>query len=100
MAERQSLILENRFLADRIDALMNVHHAAILVIDPDSGLVIDGNRAAVDRYAEDRDHLLGKHISEINTLSRPEIAIRMRQAVAANRNHFEFRHRLRDGTVQ
>jgi len=90
----------NRFLADRIDALMNVHHAAILIIDPETGLILDGNLAAVRRYARGRDDLLRRRIEEINTLRKSEIAVRMRQAVAANRNHFEFRHRLIDGTIQ
>jgi diguanylate cyclase (GGDEF)-like protein/PAS domain S-box-containing protein len=100
LTERQALILENRFLSERIDALMNVHHAAILVIDPQTGQVIDGNQTAIARYAQNRDHLLSKHISEINTLSKSEIAARMRQALAAARDHFEFRHRLLDGSVQ
>lgn len=100
LAERQGLLRANRFLADRVDALMNVHHAAILIIDPDTGTILDANDAAVRRYAHSRAELLTRHIGEINTLSRPEIAQRMRQAVAARRHHFEFSHRLRDGSVQ
>ncbi len=100
LAERQTLTLEKTFLAERIDALMNVHHAAILVIDPDTGRIIDGSYPAVSRHARDRNHLLSKHIGEINTLTRPEIAARIRQAVSTNRNHFEFHHRLLDGSVQ
>lgn len=100
LAERQGLIRANRFLADRVDALMNVHHAAILIIDPESGTILDANDAAVRRYAHSRTELLTRHIGEINTLSKTEIAQRMRQAVAARRHHFEFSHRLRDGSVQ
>lgn len=100
LAERQGLIRANRFLAARVDALMNVHHAAILIIDPDDGTILDANDAAVRRYAHNRAELLTRHISEINTLSKSEIAQRIRQAVAARRHHFEFSHRLRDGTVQ
>lgn len=100
LAERQGLLRANRFLADRVEALMNVHHAAILIIDPASGTIIDANDAAIRRYAHGRGELLSRHISEINTLSKNEIAQRMRQAVAARRHHFEFSHRLRDGTVQ
>lgn len=100
LAERDVLSRANRFLADRVDALMNVHHAAILIIDPETGIILDANDAAVRRYAHGRAELLTRHIGEINTLTRPEIAQRMRQAVAARRNHFEFSHRLRDGSVQ
>lgn len=100
LAEQQSLRRANRFLADRVDALMNVHHAAILIIDPDTGTVLDANEAAVRRYAASRTELLLANIRDINTLAPPEIALRMRQAVAARRHHFEFQHRLRDGSVQ
>lgn len=99
-AECEALRRANRMLAGRIDALMNVHHAAILIIDPDTGTILDGNLAAVRRYARDRADLLGRHIREINTLGATEIGHRMRLAVAARRHHFEFLHRLRDGTVQ
>ena len=100
LAERQGLIHANRLLAARVDALMNVHHAAILIIDPGTGTILEANDAAVRRYAHSRADLLTRHISQINTLTRTEIAQRMRQAVAARRNHFEFTHRLRDGTIQ
>lgn len=100
LAERQGLLQTNRFLAERIDALMNVHHAAILIIDPETGAIIDGNHAAVRRYAAGRPELLSRNIREINTLAPDEIAERMRLAVAARRHHFEFSHRLRDGTIQ
>jgi diguanylate cyclase (GGDEF)-like protein len=88
-----------RFLGDRVDALMNVHHASILVIDPRSGKIIDGNNESVVRYAGSRERLLSMSVGEINTLSRSEISARMKQAVS-NRHHFEFKHRLITGVVQ
>ncbi len=98
--ECDALRRTNRMLAERIDALMNVHHAAILILDPESGAILDANAAAVRRYANGRAELLTRNIRDINTLSPPEIAQRMRLAVAARRHHFEFLHRLRDGSVQ
>ncbi|CAI9407211.1 Diguanylate cyclase DgcM [Pleomorphomonas sp. T1.2MG-36] len=88
-----------RFLGDRVDALMNVHHASILVIDPRTGKIIDGNKESVARYAGSRERLLSMSVGEINTLSRSEISARMKQAVS-NRHHFEFKHRLITGVVQ
>lgn len=54
LAERQSLVRANRMLAARVDALMNVHHAAILILDPETGDILDANDAAVRRYARSR----------------------------------------------
>jgi diguanylate cyclase (GGDEF)-like protein/PAS domain S-box-containing protein len=96
----EALARENRFLRDRIDALMNVTHAAILVIDPESGRIIDANDAAVRRYAGSRDELLSMTIHAINPRPPTEIARRLHQAASNGRNHFEFVHRLADGRSQ
>ncbi len=97
--DRGILLERIRFLGDRVDALMNIHHASILVIDPLSGKIIDGNNESVLRYAGNRQRLLSMSISEVNMLSKSEISTRMRQAVS-NRHHFEFKHRLVNGIVQ
>lgn len=78
---------------------MNIHHASILVIDPQSGRIIDGNNESVLRYAGNRQRLLAMSISEINMLPKSGIAARMKQAIS-NRHHFEFKHKLIDGTIQ
>ncbi len=78
---------------------MNIHHASILVIDPQNGRIIDGNNESVLRYAGNRPRLLAMSISEINMLPKSGIAARMKQAVS-NRHHFEFKHKLIDGTIQ
>ena len=88
-----------RFLGDRVDALMNVHHASILTIDPRSGKIIDANNESIARCAGSRERLLSMSVGEINTLSRSEISARMKQAIS-NRHHFEFKHRLITGLVQ
>ena len=100
LCDDRGVLLERiRFLADRVDALMNIHHASILIIDPQSGKIVDGNNESVLRYAGSRQRLLGMSISEINMLPKTGIAARMKQAIS-NRHHFEFKHKLIDGTVQ
>ncbi len=95
----KALLERIRFLDDRVDALMNVHHASILVIDPQSGKIIDGNNESVARYAGSRERLLSMSIGEINTLPKSKISGRLKQAVSS-RHHFEFKHRLVNGVVQ
>lgn len=97
--DREVLLERVRFLGDRVDALMNIHHASILIIDPQSGKIIDGNNESVLRYAGSRQRLLAMSISEINMLPKSGIATRMKQAIS-DRHHFEFKHKLIDGTVQ
>ena len=75
--------------------------AALLVIDPDrGGAILDANPAAVAFYGWSRDELRGRCISEINVLSRAEVAAVMARARSGDQRQFEFRHRLKDGSIR
>lgn len=94
-AERLLSVRENRFRT-----LFEGVHAPMLLIDPDSGRIIDANPAAVAFYGWTADALRTMTIDQINTLTPEQIKIEMRQAAEADRNHFEFEHRLADGSVR
>lgn len=74
--------------------------APMLLIDPDSGRIMDANPAAVDYYGWTADALRTMTIGQINTLTPEQIKTEMRKAVEADKNHFEFEHRLADGSVR
>ncbi len=79
-------------------ALFANNHAVMLLIDPESGHVIDANPAALKFYGYAYGELTGLHISAINTLSREEVHREMDRARREERRCFSFRHRLADGT--
>ncbi|GAB5498320.1 MAG: hypothetical protein PsegKO_06310 [Pseudohongiellaceae bacterium] len=84
----------------RYQALLDNHHAIFLVLDPDSGRIVDVSRAAESFYGWSRRQLIGKPINEINTLSAAELEAEM---IRARRNEvpvFHFRHRLASGEVR
>lgn len=81
------------------EGLFDNNHAAMLIIDPAEGRIIDANPAAVRYYGWSRDEMRTKRMSDINTLSREEIAQAMGRARAMNQNFFQFRHRRADGSV-
>jgi PAS domain S-box-containing protein len=77
------------------------HHAAIkLMIDPESGKIIDANGAAVEFYGWRRDELRRMTIQEINTLPPDEVRKAIKTVRSRKRFHFEFRHRRADGSVR
>jgi two-component system cell cycle sensor histidine kinase/response regulator CckA len=77
------------------------NHAAVkLIIDPDSGSIIDANNSAADFYGWTRKELQGMRIQDINTLSPEEIKREMEKAKTNQRFHFEFRHRRVDGSIR
>jgi PAS domain S-box-containing protein len=78
--------------------LFENHGSVMLLIEPGSGTIIDGNRAAFNYYGY--PDLIGKNISEINTLSIEEIEQEMARARRLSQNYFEFRHRLANDEIR
>jgi PAS domain S-box-containing protein len=77
------------------------HHAAVkLIIDPESGRIVDANRAATDFYGWSRDQLRKMRIQEINTLPAEEVQQLIEKVRTQKKIHFEFQHRLADGTAR
>ena len=77
------------------------HHAAVqLIIDPDSGSIMDANESAVDFYGWTREQLQQMSIQDVNTLAPEEIKQEMEKARTNKRIQFNFQHRLADGSIQ
>lgn len=81
-----------------IFSLVDDHAAMMLLIDPDSGVILGVNKAARAFYGYDR--LVGMGIQDINVLSPDEIAEERRRAVRDERHYFLFPHRLADGAIR
>jgi PAS domain S-box-containing protein len=77
------------------------NHAAVkLILDPDTGNIIDANKAAAVFYGWSREQLKQMKIQEINTLSPEEVKKEMEKVMAKKKLHFEFLHRRADGSVR
>ncbi len=72
----------------------------MVVIDAESGIILDANEAACTFYGYSAAELCGRTIMEINTLSRDEVEKVMALARSESRNHFLFCHRLADGSLR
>ncbi len=74
--------------------------AVKLLVDPESGRIVDANPAAAAFYGYPLEQLRSLRISDINTLTAEEIAAEMAAACAERRRHFLFRHRLASGAIR
>ena len=81
-------------------AVFEVNTAIKLVIDPADGRIIDANPAAVAFYGWPLETLRTMRVSDINTLTREEIAAEMDAARRLERTYFRFRHRTARGDVR
>lgn len=74
--------------------------AVMLVIDPETGNIIDANYRAEEFYGYSREQLKALNIKTINTLPPDQIRQLMGQATEKKRNHFVFQHRLASGEIR
>ncbi|MDZ7719863.1 MAG: PAS domain S-box protein [Balneolaceae bacterium] len=94
-ARKKLIESENRY-----HSLFENKHIIMLVIDPDSGQILDANPAAIEFYGWPRETLKKMKISDIDTLSPEEINQEIDGAKNEKRNVFHFKHRLADGSVR
>ena len=80
--------------------LFQYHAAVKLIIDPDTGSIIDANEAAVNYYGWPYEQIIRMKIQDFNTLPPEEVKAAMDGVRNQNKFHFEFRHRRADGSVR
>jgi PAS domain S-box-containing protein len=94
-AEKKLLESEERFRR-----IFEDHAAVKLLIDPDSGEIIDANKSAAAYYGWSREELKRMKIEQINTLTPDEVKQEMEKALSQKRIQFEFKHRRKDGSIR
>jgi PAS domain S-box-containing protein len=70
------------------------------LVDPEDGSIIDANAAAIEFYGYPRERMLAMRVSDVSTVSAPEIRKTMESVREAVGMRFESRHRLADGSVR
>jgi PAS domain S-box-containing protein len=79
-------------------SLFENHGSIMLIIDPSNGVIVDANRSAFNFYGY--PHLVGKKISEINTLPPDELRKTISRIRDQKQNKYQFEHRLADGQIR
>lgn len=73
------------------------HSAVMLLIEPQAGIILDANQAAVDFYGYPKSKLCGMSINEIYTLPPDQVAAERQKAFNEERNYIIFPNRLASG---
>jgi diguanylate cyclase (GGDEF)-like protein/PAS domain S-box-containing protein len=69
----------------------------MLLIEPQTGSILDANRAAEIFYGYNKSQLKAMFISDLNTLSPDLVAIESQNALTEKKNYFVFSHKLASG---
>jgi PAS domain S-box-containing protein len=86
--------------SNRYRALLDNHHAVMLVVDTRTSRLIDVSVAAERFYGWSRAELIGRELSTINTLTPAQIAAEMQRARDNQAPVFHFRHLLASGEIR
>ncbi|OQY05036.1 MAG: hypothetical protein B6I20_01945 [Bacteroidetes bacterium 4572_117] len=84
----------------RYKAIFKHSYSIMILIEPDSGQIVDANKAASDFYGYSIDEITQMNINQINTLSTEEVLQEMRQAKNEKRNKFFFKHKLANKQIR
>ncbi len=90
--ELQKIKLEQDFSI--FQSLFVDNYSIMMLIDPDSGQIVEANHAACKFYGFSCEVLTQMYIQDINTLSDKEIKQEIACAKSKNRNYFHFKHKL------
>ena len=90
-------LLEER--EERFRRVFEKHSAPMLLIEPDSGEIVNANEAASELYGYAREELTSMEIDDINTLPDEEVKRRRAEAEEREQNEFVFPHKKKDGEV-
>jgi len=77
--------------------IFDQHAAIMLLIEPQTGIILDANQAAVIFYGYPKSRLCGMSIDEINILSPEQVSAERQKALEGKQNFFIFTHRLASG---
>jgi len=98
--ERRKAEEELRESRESYRRLFEDHSAAKLIIDPDTGIILDANKAAVNYYGWTREQMQQMNISDINMLTPEGVKSELEKVKHHKKVQFEFRHRLADDSIR
>lgn len=77
------------------------HHSAVMVlIEPNTGKIIDANKSAEAFYGYNSEKLKTMNISEIDTMDKNTLKTELTKSTRGEQNYFIYTHKLSDGTVR
>jgi len=85
---------------ERYHSLFKNNHAAMLLIDPNTGKIVDSNPAASSFYGYSHEDLVKMNIKQINNLSDNDVHGEMQKSKTFKKNNFIFRHTLANGKIR
>ncbi len=98
-AQKQILEEKDRSIA-QMEAMLKGHAAVMLILEAETGKILDANPAATDFYGYTREELLSMKVQDINMLPKEETKALRMAAMERQQRYFTFPHRLKSGEIR
>lgn len=85
---------------ERFRRMFERHSAPMMLIDPQTGAIVDANQSAAQFYGYKEAQLRTLHIQDINQTDPEAVREHRQAALNEEQNCFTFRHQLHDGSVR
>lgn len=91
---------------EHYDCIFRDSHLSTLLIEPETGKIVEANNAACLFYGYSNSEIIKKYIWEINCLGKEEVLIKMKTVSENSKpgliasKQFSFQHRISDGTIK
>lgn len=100
ITERKKTEISLRNSEEKFRNIFENHSAIKLLIDPETGAIVDANFAAAKFYGWSQKELKKMKIQQINLLPQNQILAEMKNVKTGKSGNFEFQHRLANGNVR
>ena len=98
--EELKLFRDVKLIKNRFESMFKIHSSIMLLIEPETGNIIDANNSACAFYGYSLDEFRELNISNINVLSKTEIKEKLKKAKDFQNNTFIFPHKLKNGEIK
>ncbi len=85
---------------EKFRTLFQKHAVVKLLVDPDTGRIVDANEKAEQYYGWTGEQLRRMRVQDINTLPPEQVKAEMAKARENQRVCFEFQHQRADGSIR
>ncbi|WP_372751946.1 ATP-binding protein [Labilibaculum sp.] len=84
----------------RYKSLFKNNQSIMLLIEPNTGNIVDANDAALNFYGYSFDELTSMNINQVNTLPNTQIKDVMAKIVYNQKSHLTFKHKLANNEIR
>ena len=100
ISKEKKILEEIKIEKFRFESMFKNHDSIMLLINPNTGNIVDANKSAIKFYGYTHKEFLNMNVSNINILNEVQTRKRRKEALEYKNNSFIFPHKLKNGEIK